>query len=198
MLIRDVMSRLVVTVTPDTTVKEAAGLLVERGFNALPVVDGDELVGIVTEADLVPLETRPDPRSHLGPATADLYRIVPYAVAEVMTRGVLTLPPDADAARAAHLMLERHLRSVPITGQGRLVGIVTRRDLLRVLARRDEEIRWELMALLADELPDHPVIVEVADGIVTLRFRSWLGPRDRRIAELLANTVPGVLSVRAA
>jgi CBS-domain-containing membrane protein len=75
MLIRDVMSRLVVTVTPDTTVKEAAGLLVERGFNALPVVDGDELVGIVTEADLVPLETQPDPRSHLGPATADLYRI---------------------------------------------------------------------------------------------------------------------------
>jgi len=74
--------------------------------------------------------------------------------------------------------------------------MVTRLDLLRVLARRDDEIRGEVVALLADELPDACVTVPVAEGIVTLTFRSWLGPRDRRIAELLANTVPGVLSVR--
>jgi hypothetical protein len=53
-------------------------------------------------------------------------------------------------------------------------------------------------ALLADELPDTCITVAVADGIVTLGYRSWLGPRDRRIAELLAGTVRGVLEVRSA
>jgi CBS domain-containing protein len=197
MRVRDVMSSPVVSVTPEATVKEAAELLVERGFNALPVVDGDELVGIVTEADLVPLESRPDPRSHILPLPADSARI-PHTVAEVMTPEVITLPPQQDAAGAAQLMLRRSLRSIPVTAKGRLVGIVTRRDLLRVLARHDDDIRDELSALLADELPDTCITVAVADGIVTLGYRSWLGPRDRRIAELLAGTVRGVLEVRSA
>jgi CBS domain-containing protein len=197
MRIEDVMSSPVVTVTPDTTIKQAAALLVQRGFNALPVVDGTKLVGIVTEADLVPLESRPDPRSHILPLPADRAP-VPHIVTEVMTRKVITLPPEEDAARAAHLMLRRSLRSIPVTAGGQVVGMVTRRDLLRVLARHDDEIRRELVTLLADELPDACVTVTVADGIVTLGFRSWLGPRDRRIAELLASTVPGVLSVRSA
>ena len=195
MRIRDVMSSPVVSVTPETTVKEAALLLVERGFNALPVIDGDELVGIVTEADLVPLESRPDPRSHMLPVPADSAPL-PHTVHEVMTRDVITLRAEEDAAQAAQLMLRRRLRSIPITARGRLVGMVTRRDLLRLLARHDDDIRRELMALLADELPDACVKVAVADGVVTLGFRSWLGPRDRRIAELLAGTVPGVRQVR--
>jgi CBS domain-containing protein len=196
MRVRGVMSSPVVWVTPRTTVKQAALLLVERGFNALPVVDGDELVGIVTEADLVPLESRPDPRSHILPPPAGRAP-VPHTIAEVMTRQVITLPAEEDAARAAHLMLRRSLRSIPVTAKGRLVGILTRRDLLRVLARRDDDIRNELATLLADELPDACVKTAVADGIVTLGFRSWLGPRDRRIAELLAGTVPGALEVRS-
>jgi CBS domain-containing protein len=197
MRVRDVMSSPVVSVTPEATVKEAAELLVERGFNALPVVDADELVGIVTEADLVPLESRPDPRSHILPLPADSAS-VPRTVAEVMTREVITLRPQEDAAGAAHLMLRRSLRSIPVTAKGRLVGIVTRRDLLRVLARHDEEIRRELRALLDDELPDAGVTIMVVDGIVTLGFSNWLGPRDRRLAELLASTVRGVLAVRSA
>jgi CBS domain-containing protein len=190
------MSSPVVSVTPEATVKEAAELLVERGFNALPVLDGDELVGIVTEADLVPLESTPDPRGHILPLPADSVP-VPRTVAEVMTREVISLPQEEDAARVAHLMLGRGLRSIPVTAKGRLVGIVTRRDLLRVLARHDDDIRNELIGLLADDLPDEGIEVAVKDGIVTLGFRSWLGPRDRRIAELLAATVPGVLRVRS-
>jgi predicted transcriptional regulator len=123
---------------------------------------------------------------------------VARTVAEVMTREVITLPSEEDAVRAAHLMLGRGLRSIPVTAKGRLVGIVTRRDLLRVLSRHDDDIRNELTGLLADELPDGCIEVGVKDGIVTLGFRSWLGPRDRRIAELLAATVPGVLRVRSA
>ncbi len=197
MRVREVMSSPVVSVAPEATVKEAAELLVERGFNALPVLDGDELVGIVSEADLVPLESRPDPRGHILPLPADSVP-VPRTVAEVMTREVISLPQEEDAARAAHLMLGRGLRSIPVTAKGRLVGIVTRRDLLRVLARHDDDICNELIGLLADELPDGCIEVAVNNGIVTLGFRSWLGPRDRRIAELLAATVPGVLRVRSA
>lgn len=196
MRVRDVMTSPVITVTPDTGVKAAAGLLVEHGFTALPVVDADQLVGIVSEADLMPLESTPDPRSHIlplptgGPPAA-------ASVAEVMTREVVTLPPDADAAQAAVLMLAHGLRSIPVSADGRLLGIVTRRDLLRVLARGDEEIRSDLEAVLAEELPEEAIGLAVADGAVTLTFSGTPEPRDRRIAELLASTVPGVLSVRS-
>ncbi len=201
MRVQEIMSSPVLTVAPDTGVKEAAALLVERGFTALPVVDAGRLVGIVTEADLMPLEPTPDPRSHMAPLEADSRQRagpLPSTVAEVMTREVVALPPDAYAAQAAQVMLTRGLRSIPITEEGRVVGVVTRRDLLRVLARGDEEIRQELTVLLAEELPDEPVAVAVSGGAVTLTFTGPLGPDDRRIAELLASTVPGVLSVRSA
>lgn len=197
MRVREVMSSPVVTVTAGTTVKRAAALLVERGFNALPVVDGDELVGIVTEADLVPLESVPDPRRHLAPLAPEHGRL-PRLVGEVMTRKVITLPPDVDAAEAARMMGSSDLRSIPVTADRRVVGIVTRRDLVRVLARTDEEIARELAALLSEELPGGPVGLEVADGVVTLSFAGTLDPGERRAAELLASTVPGVLRVRSA
>jgi CBS domain-containing protein len=78
------------------------------------------------------------------------------------------------------------------------VGIVTRRDLLRVLARGDHEIHLDLTALLAEEFPGEPVGVSVADGMVTLTFAETLEPTERRLAELLARSVPGVLRVRSA
>ncbi|HZD70098.1 MAG TPA: CBS domain-containing protein [Actinomycetes bacterium] len=200
MRVQEIMSSPVLTVTPGTGVKEAAALLVERGFTALPVVDAEgRLVGIVTEADLMPLETTADPRSHMAPLQAGQQAgRLPGTVAEVMTREVVALSPDAYAAQAAQVMLARHLRSVPVTDEGKVVGVVTRRDLLRVLARSDEEIRRELIVLLAEELPDEPVAVAISGGAVTLTFASPLGREERRIAELLASTVPGVLSVRSA
>src|ERR1044072_5828527 len=112
MRVRDVMSSPVVSVTPEGTVKEAAELLVERGFNALPVVAGDDVGGIVTEAHLVPLESSPNPRSHILPLPADSARI-PHTVAEVMTPEVITLPPQQDAAGAAPVVVSRRRRGVP-------------------------------------------------------------------------------------
>src|SRR6266536_339474 len=169
MRVQDIMSSPVVTVSSTTGIKEAAELLVGHGFSALPVVDRGRLVGIVTEADLVALESVPDPRSHI-------------------------IPLEADAGTAAQAMLARGLRSIPVTEGERLVGIVTRRDLLRVLARADDEIGRELAALLAEELPGEPVTVTVADGVVTLAGQVP-DPHDRAVAELLARTVPGVVSV---
>jgi CBS domain-containing protein len=194
--VREVMSSPVITVPPDMGLKEVAALLVRHGISAVPVVDDGELVGIVSEADLVPLELAPDPRAHLIPP-ADRPGHLPKVAAEVMTQAVIALPEDADTAEAARLLLERRIKSIPVVKGRRVVGILARRDLLEVLARRDQDIAGELEALLAAELgAPTPYRVTVRDGSVTL-----IGPTDptsRRLASLLAREVPGVVEVRFA
>ena len=194
MRVRDVMSSPVVTVAPDTHLKEVADLLVRHEVSAVPVVDDGALVGIVSEADLVPLELAPDPRAHLAPVREPPPG-VPRVVAEVMTREVVALPEGADASEAGRLMLERRIKSIPVVQGRRVVGIVARRDLLKVLARGDEEIAGDLRTLLEEELgPPSPYRVTVRDGVVELT-----GPPDptvRRLATLLVRGVPGVVEVR--
>jgi CBS domain-containing protein len=98
-------------------------------------------------------------------------------------------------AEAARVMLERHIKRVPIVDEGRVVGIVSRRDLLRILARSDREISNELDALLSDEiLMLGHLRTEVHDGVVDLYGGD--DPATRRLGELLARSVPGVLEVR--
>jgi CBS domain-containing protein len=196
MLVKDVMTSPVVTVAPGAHPKDVADLLVRHGISAVPVVDGDELVGIVSEADLVPLGLAPDPRAHLAPVREPPGN-VPRVVAEVMTREVVALPERADAAEAGRLMLDRGIKSIPVVREGRVVGIVARRDLLRVLARGDEDIAGDLRALLDEELGSpSPYRVAVRDGVVELT-----GPPDpsaRRLAALLVRGVPGVVEIRFA
>ena len=150
MRVREVMSSPVVTVPPDMPLKAVAKLLVTGGVSAVPVVDRGELAGILSEADLIPLELAPDPRAHLAPLPA---APAPSRIAsEAMTRDVVTLPEEADVADAGRLMLERRIKSIPVVRGRRVIGIVARRDLLEVLARSDEEIARDLEALLAAEL----------------------------------------------
>jgi CBS domain-containing protein len=192
--VRDVMSSPVVCVPPDMALKEVANLLVRDGISAVPVVERGELVGIISEADLVPLELAPDPRAHLIPP-ADLPGHLPKVAGEAMTREVVALPEDADLAEVGRLLLERRIRSIPVVRGRRVVGIVARRDLLAVLARRDEDIARDLEALLASELgAPSPYQVTVEDGSVELRGSS--DPTSRRLASLLAREVPGVIEVR--
>jgi CBS domain-containing protein len=192
--VRKVMSSPVVTVPPGMRLKEVAKVLVTRGISAVPVVDDGELVGILSEADLVPLELAPDPRAHLA-RSPDASRTTSRVASEAMTRAVVALAEGADVADAGRLKLERRIKSIPVLRGRRVVGIVARRDLLAVLARSDEAITRDLEALLAAELGSPcPYRVTVRDGIVDLT-----GPRDpvdRRLAMLLARGVPGVLEVR--
>jgi CBS domain-containing protein len=184
----------VVTVPPDMRLKEVADLLVRHQISAVPVVDNDELVGILTEADLLPLELTPDPRAHLAPPP-DPPSGVPRVAAQVMTWPVLALPEDADAAEAARLMLERRIRSIPVVRGRQVVGIVARRDLLEVLARSDGDIARDLEALLAAELGAPRLYrTTVLDGVV--EFTGPIDPTSRTLAALLARGVPGVVGVR--
>jgi CBS domain-containing protein len=179
MQIRDIMTSPVVTVTPDTSLKDAAAALVEHGINAVPVVDGGRrLVGIVSEADLLrPKEPRP------------------RTVREVMTRAVYTIPEDADAAAAARLMLRHNLKSIPVVAGGLVVGMVARRDLLRLVARSDQDIHADLERRLKEEVAALQRLgIDVSDGVVT--FRGPIGAPARELSKLLARAIPGVVEVR--
>jgi CBS domain-containing protein len=192
--VREVMSSPVITVPPGMALKEVARVLVARGISAVPVVDDDELVGILSEADLIPLELAPDPRAHLA-RLPDASQTPSRVASEAMTRDVVALPEDADVADAGRLMLERRIKSIPVVRGRRVVGMVARRDLLEVLARSDEEITRDLEALLAAELgAPSPYRVTVRDGVVGLTGPP--DPVDRQLATLLARGVPGVLEVR--
>jgi CBS domain-containing protein len=190
----EIMTSPVITVRSDTSVKEAARLLVEHQISALPVVDdGAGLVGIVSEADLLPLESRPDPRDQLMPLPPE--PAPPRRVEEVMTREVYTMPEEADVAHVAEVMLRANVKRIPIVRGDRLVGIVSRRDVIKLMARRDEVILAELEKLLAQQqLLAPPVTIEVRNGVATIRGEGE--PGAKRLVEILVRTIPGILDVR--
>jgi CBS domain-containing protein len=179
---RDIMTSPVVTVPPEAPLKAVATILVQHAINAVPVVDPDgRLLGIVSEADLLALET---------PARGDQ----PHTAREVMSQSVYTLAEDTDAAAAARMMLRHGLKSVPVVAGERVVGVVARRDLLRLVARGDDEVRADLEARLRNEIALlQRLRVEVADGVVTV---TGAGDPGRQLVLGLARTLPGVVEVR--
>jgi len=197
MKVHEIMSGRVIAVTPETGIKEAAGLLVERGISALPVLDAKgSLVGIVSEADLLPIETRPDPRTQATPPLPTAGS-APRVVAEVMTRDVLTVSANSEVSQAARMMLDAGIKRVPVLRGGRVVGILSRRDLVRVIARGDADIELELKRRLGElGFGAKPGAVTVGAGVAIIRLDDR-GPA-RRLAESVALTVPGVLEVRFA
>jgi len=193
--VTEVMSHPVITVDPDASIKEAARLLVRHGISALPVVDaGGALVGIVSEADLLPLETRPDPRSQATPI-APTAGSSPRTVSDVMTRRVVAVPPDTDVSQAARTMIEAEVKRVPVVDRGRVIGIVSRRDMVKVIARSDTDLARDLGRRLAEiGLGLSHGAVAVQDGVASIEMED--GAAGRRLAESVALTVPGVLEVR--
>jgi len=190
---RDIMTSPVVTVTPDASLKDAAAALVRHGINAMPVVDdGRRLLGIVSEEDLL----RPEQPHAAGAARGSPpARKGPRTVREVMTQAVYTMLEDADAAAAARLMLRHGLKSVPVVAGDIVVGIVARRDLLRLVARSDQDIHADLERRLKEEVSALQRLgIDVGDGVVT--FRGPVGAPARELSKVLARAVPGVVEVR--
>ncbi|WP_236790893.1 CBS domain-containing protein [Amycolatopsis sp. GM8] len=186
---RDIMSRPVVTVTAASSAKHAAELLARHGFTALPVVDDDDrLIGIVTEADLIGERFPPDPR--FAPAQ----RVTPgETVGAVMTTPATAVAPGADVVEVARALLDSRIRALPIADGARVVGIVTRGDLVRMFARDDTEIAADVRHHLAVYGGPDRWRVEVHDGVVRISDE-FDNEGDRHVATVLAEAVPGVVS----
>lgn len=187
---QDLMSSPPVTVTTSTPAKAAIALLAAHGFTALPVVDDDgTLLGLVTESDLLRDRVPADPRTPHEPVPAPL-----QLVGSLMTTRPQAVAPGTDVARVAKLMLEQHLRSVPVTEGDRVVGVLTRRDLLRVLARDDLDILADVRHRLAAYGGSRRWTVSIADGAVRV-VDEHDDAEDRHVAAILAESVPGVQTV---
>ncbi len=150
MLVSEIMSREVVVATPEMAVPEVARLMVERHLSGLPVMDGDRLVGMVTELDLIARRAEPDMPSFFAffggyiPIGQSEYEdevrhILATTAAELMTTTVYSIREDATVDELAELMYEREVNPVPVlSAQRRLVGIVSRRDLLRLMVQEGD------------------------------------------------------------
>lgn len=194
MLVREAMTSPVVTIPRTATVRQAARVLHEHDITALPVLDGNgRLAGIVSEMDLLRGAFEADPRAFSRPVAAS-GAPAPRHVEEVMTREVQTARPTTDVAALAETMMRTRHKSVPVLDGAVLVGIVSRRDLIALLARGDARIRDDVLAAITEYGPGGAGWeVSVRDGAVVLT-----GPADeaaRRIADVLARTVPGVTRV---
>jgi CBS domain-containing protein len=204
--IESVMTANVVTATPSTPFRELVDLLERRRISALPVVDETgKLVGIVSEADLLIKEGYPHGGDDAGLIDALRHRqrfgkATGTCAADVMTRKVVTVPLGTEVATAARLMIRLGVKRLPVVDdQGRLEGIVTRGDLLKLFLRPDPAIAWEVRHdLLEDRMGDSATDVDVIvrDGVVTLT-----GEIERRsqIRPLLhaVQAVDGVVGVDA-
>src|SRR6516225_4608411 len=207
---KDVMVRAVATTTPDATVETVAKLMINLRISGVPVMDKDgQLVGIVSEGDLLRrVETgterhRPrwsEPFSSNSRLAAEYVKSHAKRVADIMTRELFTVDEMATLGEIADLLEAKEIKRVPVVHDGKIVGIVSRADLLQVLAsggaktadeEQDGAIRRQLLAELreqqwADASEDRVV---VSDGVVHL----WgtVGSEDeRRALRIAAENTP--------
>ncbi|MBO2455187.1 CBS domain-containing protein [Actinomadura barringtoniae] len=194
MLVQEAMSTAVVTVARSASVRQAIRILNDNQITAAPVTDETgHLVGIVSEMDLLRGEFEADPRAfarHVA-APADP---PPRRVEDAMTTNVFTVRPNSDVAELAEVMMSTGYKSVPVMDGPVIAGMISRRDLIAILARSDARIRDDVLALLRDYLrPGFRWEVTVADGVVELS-----GDGDERVQKLaddLVRTVPGATRV---
>lgn len=210
---KELMTPDVVTVPPETPFFTIAQMLAQRGISAVPVVGKDGTVlGIVTEADLIRRLAGPEaPMGFLRQLFSNMDRLAErYAAthgktaADIMTTELVSVPPDASAGAIAELMEKRRIRRVLVLENGKLLGLVSRADLLRALVAPattaetypDERLRRAVVAAMKRQpwADSYFITVEVKDGIVTFHgFRQ--GESVNRGLKVLAEEVPGVKGV---
>lgn len=201
---KDVMTSPVITVDPQTPVKEVAQLLLTHHISGVPVVSEGKLVGIVTEADLLHKERPATEEAGLlrllrRGQLAEVERKAEGLVArDVMTSPVVTVTESTPLREVAALMARRQINRVPVVRGDQVVGIVSRADVLRALVRTDEELKEAVRQALLEELWIDPsaLRIDVHEGVVTLE-----GEVDRRsdkeLAERWVGTIDGVVRVES-
>ena len=190
MQVLDLMTTDVIKATPSTPIKEAAQLMFRHRVSGLPVVDDDgTLAGIITEADFLRLEVARDEAEDVRPIET---------VGEVMSGGVVTIGPEEALAEAAKVMVVQDVKRLPVVDdEDRLLGIISRLDIVAVFTRPDEiiedEIREDLIRRVLFVDPD-AIEVSVAGGVAT--FRGEIGTRtEARLLEEVARRLDGVMRV---
>jgi len=198
--VRDVMSTPVITVTPDTPYKQIVETLEEHRIGAVPVLRAREVVGIVSEADLltkVALEGDPAKVIEMPAHRRARRRAAGDHANNLMSTPAITIASGESVVSAARLMDRHRIKHLPVVDEDGLVGIVSRVDLLRVFLRTDEAIRKDVTAKVLDRIllvEPGTVGVDVRDGVVTLSgqldFKGMIP-----IAVRLTHSVDGVVDV---
>lgn len=212
----DIMTTTVVTLKPDMTVREAARTLVDQHISGAPVVNDGVLVGIVSEGDLLhrdELGTEKQRRRSwwlemvsASREAAEYVKSHGKSVADVMTRHVISIGEETDLSEIATLLERNHIKRLPVTRSGKLVGIVSRANLVQALAMvpeepaaptaaNDREIRAMLMGELAGRkwaFPGRNIVV--SGGIVHLWGYQW-SDQEVQAMRIAAENVPGVKGV---
>lgn len=202
MKLRYLMTRDVITIGADASLKEAARRMIEAGISGLPVTAADgSLVGIVTEADFVTTEADRRRKKRAGLLRL-VYRDVEIPsqerlVGDVMTTDLIVLGPEADHAEAARLMQKEGIKRIPVVEDGKLVGLVSRSDVLRIFARSDQEIIEEIREhVIGDILWIDPERVDIKSVEGNVVLRGLLETRsDTELLARLTARVDGVMSV---
>ncbi|MFD9890903.1 CBS domain-containing protein [Amycolatopsis sp. NPDC059027] len=196
--VRSVMKTNVATVHPETPFKAAAALLAAWGVSGAPVVDSDGLViGVVSQGDLLERKAGRARRRRFH------HRLHSKAtgrfVADLMTAPAITVDQEADVSRAARLLEEHRIHRLPVVDSaGKLAGLVTRGDLLRVFLRPDTEIRAEIREEVIERVmcvDPRDLFVSVHNGVVTLKGQLERASLVTMLLEF-ARRVDGVVEVR--
>jgi len=203
-VVKDVMSPHPISVTRDASFKELAARLFELGVSGFPVVDGDgKVIGVVSEADMLAKEALQDGyhglRGMISAATHRTERRKAGGVTadDLMTCPAVTVGADDTVEHAAALMYDRGLKRLPVVdAAGKLVGIISRVDVLAVFDRLDEEIRDEIISQVIPRLSEpswYSVIVK--DGVVTVEGTPETIPIGHEVLAQIRH-VQGVVAVR--
>lgn len=203
---KDVMTSPAITCPPETTLPEVVRLMREHHISGVPVTDPvGRLMGIVTEGDLLlkeagpggfPLRAYERPPDGASDAERELQRTRGRIVGDVMIRDVITADQDTPIRALACTMARRGINRVPIVADGRVLGMVTRADVLSVFVRPDDEITAEVEGILRRDLRLDPDAIEitVCDGVVTLRGEVDRAPQPGLI-EAWVGEIDGVAGV---
>ncbi|GAB98248.1 CBS domain-containing protein [Kineosphaera limosa] len=191
MLVREIMTSPAYSVRPDSEIDDALQLMAERKVTALPVVDeGEVLVGVLSEIDLLRRAVEPDRRAHVLPVQESAP--LPRTVGEIMTSAPRSTTEGSDVADLITLFTTSSFKSLPVVRGNQLVGVISRSDVIRALWRRDVDLKDDLLAAFHDYGQDG-WRVQVNSGVVEITGTG--DSRERDIAAAIAHSVLGVRRV---
>ena len=209
MKVSELMTEKVLTIGPEAPIKDVAKVLVANGISGLPVCDIEgDVLGVISEADILYKEHDPA-ESHIGgplgwiiegpPDSKTLIKAEALTARQAMTSPAITIAPYESVSYAARIMSERHVNRLPVVHHEKLVGIVTRGDLVRAFARTDAELEEELKQDVLQRvmwIDPGKVAVNVENGVATLSGRLPIRS-DVEMLSKLAARIPGIVAVES-